>query len=167
MNPGLIRWTDVPQRTMGNYTGPTTPIIPISLYKKRRGTDYELSLFRFAVVCINNANIERLLMKKSWYNRMHDSISATQLTLQKDCKRHHLIMRCQRSSSPPLGWSYSIALTSAQLARVLQVELTLPIRKVIIWLCSTTVLHWIKSQSCHYKVSLAQLWQWFRALLCN
>lgn len=46
----------------------------------------------------------------------------------------------------------SAALTGAQLAGVLQVELTLPIRKVILWSDSTTVLHWIRSESCRYNV---------------
>ncbi|KAI3358998.1 hypothetical protein L3Q82_015385, partial [Scortum barcoo] len=46
----------------------------------------------------------------------------------------------------------SAALTGAQLASVLQTELTLPIRKIILWSDSTTVLHWIRSESCHYKV---------------
>lgn len=46
----------------------------------------------------------------------------------------------------------SAALTGAQLANVLQTELTLPIRKSVLWSDSTTVLHWIKSESCHNKV---------------
>ena len=46
----------------------------------------------------------------------------------------------------------SAALTGAQLARVIQTELTLPIRKVTLWSDSTTVLHWIQSESCSYKV---------------
>ncbi|KAI3376264.1 hypothetical protein L3Q82_016772, partial [Scortum barcoo] len=46
----------------------------------------------------------------------------------------------------------SAALTGAQLASALQSELTLPIRKIILWSDSTTVLHWIRSESCHYKV---------------
>ncbi|KAI3374154.1 hypothetical protein L3Q82_006017 [Scortum barcoo] len=46
----------------------------------------------------------------------------------------------------------SAALTGAQLASALQTELTLPIRKIILWSDSTTVLHWIRSESCHYKV---------------
>ncbi|XP_025763702.1 uncharacterized protein LOC109202593 [Oreochromis niloticus] len=46
----------------------------------------------------------------------------------------------------------SAALAGAQLAGLLQAELTLPIRKVVLWSDSTTVLHWIKSESCSYKV---------------
>ena len=46
----------------------------------------------------------------------------------------------------------SAALTGAQLASVLHTKLTLPIRKITLWSDSTTVLHWIKSESCHYKV---------------
>lgn len=46
----------------------------------------------------------------------------------------------------------SAALTGAQLASVLQTELTLPIRTIILWSDSTTVLHWITSESCQYKV---------------
>ncbi|XP_046347391.2 uncharacterized protein LOC124128018 [Haliotis rufescens] len=44
------------------------------------------------------------------------------------------------------------ALTGAQLADVLCKELTLPIQKVILWSDSTTVLGWLKSESCRYKV---------------
>ncbi|XP_073719530.1 uncharacterized protein [Misgurnus anguillicaudatus] len=44
------------------------------------------------------------------------------------------------------------ALTGAQLARVLQTELTLPIEQVFLWSDSTTVLHWLRSDSCRYKV---------------
>ncbi|XP_058508983.1 uncharacterized protein LOC131475122 [Solea solea] len=46
----------------------------------------------------------------------------------------------------------SAALTGAQLASVLHTELTLPISRIMLWSDSTTVLHWIKSESCHYKV---------------
>nr|XP_055033759.1 uncharacterized protein LOC129422083 [Misgurnus anguillicaudatus] len=44
------------------------------------------------------------------------------------------------------------ALTGAQLAKVLQTELTIPIHKVTFWSDSTTVLYWLTSESCHYKV---------------
>lgn len=44
------------------------------------------------------------------------------------------------------------ALTGAQLAKILQNELTLPIHQVFIWSDSTTVLTWIKSESCRFKV---------------
>ncbi len=44
------------------------------------------------------------------------------------------------------------ALTGAQLAKLLSTELTLPIYNTILWTDSTTVLTWIKSESCHYKV---------------
>ncbi|TWW54954.1 hypothetical protein D4764_09G0000030 [Takifugu flavidus] len=46
----------------------------------------------------------------------------------------------------------SAALTGAQLASVLQTELALPIGTIILWSDSTTVLHWITSESCQYKV---------------
>jgi len=51
----------------------------------------------------------------------------------------------------------SAALTGAQLASVLRTELTLPIRKIPIWYDSTTVLHWIGSESCHYKIFVGTL----------
>lgn len=46
----------------------------------------------------------------------------------------------------------SAALTVAQLANVLHTEFTLPIKNITLWSDSTTVLHWIRSESCHYKV---------------
>lgn len=46
----------------------------------------------------------------------------------------------------------SAALAGAQLASVLHNELTIPIQRTTLWSDSTTVLHWIKSESCHYKV---------------
>ncbi|KAL0153521.1 hypothetical protein M9458_051135 [Cirrhinus mrigala] len=46
----------------------------------------------------------------------------------------------------------SAALTGAQIAKVLQRELTVTIRQVILWTDSTTVLHWLLSDSCRYKV---------------
>lgn len=44
------------------------------------------------------------------------------------------------------------ALSGAQLAKTLNSELTLNIRQTVMWSDSTTVLHWIKSESCNYKV---------------
>ncbi|KAK7902058.1 hypothetical protein WMY93_018827 [Mugilogobius chulae] len=44
------------------------------------------------------------------------------------------------------------ALTGAQLASVLVTELTLPLRHVILWTDSTTVLTWLQSDSCRFKV---------------
>lgn len=44
------------------------------------------------------------------------------------------------------------ALAGAQLAKLLLTELTLPINSTILWTDSTTVLHWIRSESCQYKV---------------
>nr|XP_054592608.1 uncharacterized protein LOC107395320 [Nothobranchius furzeri]XP_054592609.1 uncharacterized protein LOC107395320 [Nothobranchius furzeri] len=44
------------------------------------------------------------------------------------------------------------ALTGAQLARLLQTELTVPIQSIYLWTDSTTVLQWIQSSSCRYKV---------------
>ncbi len=43
------------------------------------------------------------------------------------------------------------ALSGAQLAKTLNSELTLNIRQTVMWSDSTTVLHWIKSESCNYK----------------
>lgn len=44
------------------------------------------------------------------------------------------------------------ALAGAQLATVLQTELTLPLQTTTLWTDSTTVLHWIQSESQQYKV---------------
>ncbi|XP_067219119.1 uncharacterized protein [Chanodichthys erythropterus] len=44
------------------------------------------------------------------------------------------------------------ALSGAQLAKTLNSELTLNIRQTVMWSDSTTVLHWIQSESCNYKV---------------
>nr|XP_055038153.1 uncharacterized protein LOC129426051 [Misgurnus anguillicaudatus] len=44
------------------------------------------------------------------------------------------------------------ALTAAQLAALLQRELTVNIRNVVFWTDSTTVLAWLQSDSCRYKV---------------
>lgn len=46
----------------------------------------------------------------------------------------------------------SAALTGAQLVKLIQAELTIPIHEVICWSDSTTVLHWLQSESCRYKV---------------
>lgn len=45
-------------------------------------------------------------------------------------------------------------LSGAQLASVLTTELTLPLRHVILWTDSTTVLTWLCSDSCRFKVFL-------------
>lgn len=47
---------------------------------------------------------------------------------------------------------FCAALTGAQLAKVLQTELTLSIQSVVLWSDSTTVLSWIQSESNQYKV---------------
>ncbi|XP_022540035.2 uncharacterized protein LOC111195821 [Astyanax mexicanus] len=44
------------------------------------------------------------------------------------------------------------ALTGAQLAGVLNSELAIPISDITMWTDSTTVLNWIQSDSCRYKV---------------
>ncbi|KAI4903701.1 hypothetical protein NFI96_008893, partial [Prochilodus magdalenae] len=44
------------------------------------------------------------------------------------------------------------ALTGAQLAKVVRTELTLPIRSVVLWTDSTTVLTWLLSESCRFNV---------------
>lgn len=46
----------------------------------------------------------------------------------------------------------SAALLGAQLATTLQSELTLSFTRTVLWSDSTTVLTWLKSESCHYKV---------------
>ncbi len=44
------------------------------------------------------------------------------------------------------------ALSGSQLSKLLSTELTIPIHSVILWSDSTTVLTWLKSSSCRYKV---------------
>ena len=46
----------------------------------------------------------------------------------------------------------SAALTGAQLAHLLSEELTLSISSVTLWSDSTTLLQWLQSESCRYKV---------------
>lgn len=43
-------------------------------------------------------------------------------------------------------------LTGAELAHLLQTELTVQIQRVILWSDSTTVLQWLHSEFCRYKV---------------
>ncbi len=47
------------------------------------------------------------------------------------------------------------ALTGAQLSKLLQKELTLPLTNTVLWSDSTTVLSWLHSPSCRYKVFVA------------
>ncbi len=44
------------------------------------------------------------------------------------------------------------AVIGAQLANLLKKELTLSLRHTVLWTDSTTVLSWIQSESCHFKV---------------
>lgn len=44
------------------------------------------------------------------------------------------------------------ALSGAQLATMVEQEITLPIHKTTFWSDSTTVLQWLQSDSCRYKV---------------
>nr|XP_061816936.1 uncharacterized protein LOC133606706 [Nerophis lumbriciformis] len=44
------------------------------------------------------------------------------------------------------------ALAGAQLAKVLKTEMTLPLQKTTLWSDSTTVLEWLQSDSCRFKV---------------
>lgn len=44
------------------------------------------------------------------------------------------------------------ALMVAQLASVLERELTLKVARTVLWSDSTTVLTWLHSQSCRYQV---------------
>lgn len=49
----------------------------------------------------------------------------------------------------------SAALTGAQLAQLLKTELTIPIDQTVLWSDSTVVLTWLQSESCRYKVFVA------------
>lgn len=40
----------------------------------------------------------------------------------------------------------------AQLSKLLEGELSLHIEKTVMWTDSTTVLTWLRSESCHFKV---------------
>jgi len=44
------------------------------------------------------------------------------------------------------------ALAGAQLCKLIKTEMTLPIRQTVLWSDSTTVLEWLQSDSCRYKV---------------
>lgn len=44
------------------------------------------------------------------------------------------------------------ALMGAQLSKLLEGELSLHIEKTVMWTDSTTVLTWLRSESCHFKV---------------
>lgn len=44
------------------------------------------------------------------------------------------------------------AVTGAQLAKLVKTELTLPIQKTELWTDSSTVLSWLQSDSCRFKV---------------
>lgn len=44
------------------------------------------------------------------------------------------------------------AVIGAQLTNLLRKELSLPLRQTVLWTDSTTVLSWIQSESCHFKV---------------
>lgn len=44
------------------------------------------------------------------------------------------------------------ALAGAQLAKLIETEMTLPLRQTVLWSDSTTVLEWLQSDSCRYKV---------------
>lgn len=56
----------------------------------------------------------------------------------------------KRLSMPRL--ELSAALTGAQLARLIQTELTVLIQQTFFWSDSTTVLQWLRSESCRYKI---------------
>lgn len=45
--------------------------------------------------------------------------------------------------------------SGAQLAHLLQVEFTLPLHRTILWSDSTTVLTWIRSETCRCKIFVA------------
>lgn len=47
------------------------------------------------------------------------------------------------------------ALTGAQLAQLIQTELKLPFHQTTLWTESTVVLNWLQSESCRYKVFVA------------
>ncbi len=47
------------------------------------------------------------------------------------------------------------ALTGTQLSKLLEKKLTLPLTKKLLWSDSTTVLSWLHSPSCRYKVFVA------------
>lgn len=57
-------------------------------------------------------------------------------------KRSHSIPRLELCGS----------LVAAQLAKLLGNELTLPIQNTFLWTDSTTVLRWLTSESCRYRV---------------
>ncbi|KAL7859535.1 hypothetical protein SRHO_G00146820 [Serrasalmus rhombeus] len=63
--------------------------------------------------------------------------------------RTHLsfLMACSRVAPKHLH-----SMPRLELSQVLQNELTLSIDKIVLWTDSTTILAWLKSESCHFKV---------------
>lgn len=82
----------------------------------------------------------------------------------------HLAFLLARSRVAPLKQQSILrvelfaALIGAQLANLLVNELTLKLNKIIYWTDSTTVPHWLSSESCRYKVFVGRRWR-FRDLL--
>ncbi|KAG1926140.1 guanine nucleotide-binding protein G(I)/G(S)/G(O) subunit gamma-2 [Pimephales promelas] len=80
------------------------------------------------------------------------------LRSEDPCGRIHLSFLLARSRVAPRKQcsiprlELCAALIGAQLAKLAENELTLKIQKVTFWTDSTTVLHWLHSESCRFKV---------------
>ena len=81
------------------------------------------------------------------YLRVHDSQNHVHVAFVMARSR---VSPKRQLSMPRL--ELSAALLGAQLATTLKSELTLSLARTILWSDSTTVLTWLKSESCHYKV---------------
>ncbi|XP_039534154.1 uncharacterized protein LOC120483252 [Pimephales promelas] len=88
--------------------------------------------------------------------RVYGSVAYLRVT--DDSKKVHVTFVLARSRVAPRKClsmprlELCAALSGAQMVKVIQAELTIPIHKVIYWADSTTALHWLKSESCRYKV---------------
>src|SRR4029434_9316362 len=80
------------------------------------------------------------------YLRVHDSQNHVHVAFVMARSR---VSPKRQLSMPRL--ELSAALLGAQLATTLKSELTLSLARTILWSDSTTVLTWLKSESCHYK----------------
>lgn len=91
---------------------------------------------------------------ESWYiphhlvshNGKHRLVFNCSFKFQGQTLNKHLL------PGPTLGASLLGALSGAHLSSLLENELTLDIKRTVLWSDSTTVLTWLRSESCRFKV---------------
>ncbi|CAI5690178.1 unnamed protein product [Oreochromis niloticus] len=79
------------------------------------------------------------------------------LTEQWSFLRHRIVKldsmrRAEHRTAGRMGLELCGALSGAHLSHLLRNELTLDIKRIVLWSDSTTVLTWLRSESCHFKV---------------